>query len=129
MSTPSVERFARQFLSIYGARGYRSLGGVPPGTGARPWSRRLRLTSLEAIRQNQRLGVRYAAVFGLLQDVRYHPVLLTPEAVMCEMTARGAVLARLPSPSSLVAICMGFDQAELAWLAPVAPLAAPTRRS
>lgn len=91
------------------------------------WGHRLRLTSFESIRQNQRLGVRYATVFGLLPGVSYSGVLLTPEAVMCEVSARGAVLARLPPPSSMVAICMGFDPASLGWLVPIAPLVASRR--
>jgi hypothetical protein len=121
-----VERFAKEFLAVYGASGYRPVAGAPPDTGARPWSRRLRLTSLKAIRQNQGLGVRYASLFGLLAAAP-DLVLPTPEAVMCEIVERGAVLARLPPPSSVVAVCMGFDPARLAWLVPVAPLATLSR--
>lgn len=120
-ASPRAEQVADWLWSDGWIEGLRPVEGEPPGSGARPWSRRLRMTSLDAIRQNQHLGVQYIPALALAPRVRSVRLLLSPESVLHELSARGAVLAYLPRPSWAIALCLGCEKTELAWFLPLPP--------
>ena len=101
---------------------HRAVEGAPMWSGARPWSRRLQLMTLEAIRENQFLGVQYRPWQALASSERL--LLPSAEEVLHELLRGGAVLAEPPRPAWAIAICVGTRPTQIVWLTPT-PLVAP----
>jgi hypothetical protein len=108
--------------------GYRRVDEPPLWSAARPWSHRLRLTSLKAVSVNRDLGIRYFPLPELLAMEAALPLLRSAEQVLIELRLRGAVAAQLPEPSWAICVCAGSEPADLTWLTPLPPAVLSTRR-
>jgi hypothetical protein len=79
------------------------------------------MMTLEAIRVNQLLGVRYRPWQALVSSE--HLLLPSAEEVLRELLRGGAVLAEPPRPAWAIAICVGTRPTQIVWLTPT-PLVA-----
>lgn len=95
---------------------HRVVDQAPIWSGARPWSRRLQLMTLEAIRENQLLGVRYRSWQALASGEQL--LVGSTEEVLGALFRGGAVLAEPPPPAWAIAICIGTRPTQIVWLTP-----------
>jgi hypothetical protein len=98
-----------------------------PGSGGRPWARRLRDVALGSVRANQCLGISYMPVRAVLNPSPRSLAFRTAEETLAELVSSGLILVAPPPPAWALAVLGGGPEVELAWLTLLPPV--PSRRA
>jgi hypothetical protein len=89
-----------------------------PGSGGRPWARRLLGVDVEMVRANQQLGVRYLPMRAISNPDPREIAFDTAEDVLVALFSSGMVLAAPPRPAWALAVVARAPRPEIGWLAP-----------
>lgn len=93
-----------------------------PGSGGRPWRRRLLRLTVSDIRANQELGVRYFPIRALTSPSLESRAFRTAQEALIALFSSGMVVAAPPPPAWALAVLGRGPRPEIAWLPPVPPV-------